>query len=188
MNTESDKVPWEDIESEASKMFDTSPLSGELEWVKECWQHLDEAGLTGNATILEETVTYLRLATLAQICEEFSGCIWDDNPETPLSYYSEVLQIDPLALGILAATANPEAFNCVTEDYDYHDAALDTVTAQLRPEIFACLCKAYGDKVTLYSRMAKTYPSSDEGSTDEFDVTSHNTRALKYVMNGFREG
>jgi hypothetical protein len=178
-----DTVNWEDIKGSASNMFHVWGDGGEFEWAEECWGHFKAKGLAGNSTILEQTATNLRLVTLACIYEEFAGLAWDENPESGVDYLSENLEIDSLALGILAATASPDNFNDAGDEYELREAALLSATSAQRSEIFACLCAAYGGEVPLYSRMARTYPSERDG--DEFDVTGGNCRSLQFVMNGF---
>jgi hypothetical protein len=170
-------------------MFHVWCGDGEIKWVEECWRHLGEAGLTGNATPLEATATLLRLVTLARVYEEFCGLAWDENPETPVDYLAEDLEIDALALGILAAQAAPDSFDDVAEDYELREAALLAATEAQRQEIFDCLSRAYGGDVQLYSRISRTNRSADDESDgDEFDVTGANATALSYVTNGFRHG
>lgn len=187
MSPEYDRVAWEEIAPAASKMFHVWCGSGETKWVEECWQHLGEAGLTDKTTLLEETATYLRLVSLAQVYEEFCGCAWDENPGTPLSDLADELEIDPLALGILGAIAGPDAFDDEADDSELREIALSAATAKQRVEIFSCLCKAYGGAVQLYSRMSKTnQQAGEEDNGNEFEVTGSNGIAISYVMNGFR--
>lgn len=188
MSPEHERVTWEEIAPAAARMFHVWFGDGEIKWVEECWQHFGDSGLTQRTTLLEETATYLRLAALAQVYEEFCGLAWDENPETPISYLAEHLKIDPLALGVLGAIASPDAFADAVDDTDLSDAALGAITDSQRPEIFACLCQAYGGEVALYSRMSKTNHSADEpDDADEFEVAGPNSAALSYVMNGFSQ-
>jgi len=178
-----DTVNWEDIEGSASNKFRVWVDGGELEWAEECWGHFKAKGLTGNSTILEQTATNLRLVTLARIYEEFAGLAWDENPEKGIDYLSENLEIDPVALGILANTAGATDFEDFYEDYDLREAALISATKAQRAEIFACLCAAYGGDVPLYSRMLRTNPS--ERVDVMLDVTKGHCTSLQFVMDGF---
>lgn len=180
-------VSWEDIEPAARKMFHVWMGDGELEWVKECWQHFAAKGLTGNTTALEITATYLRLVALARIYEEFCGYAWEENPETPVDYHAEHVEIDPLALGILAARSGDDSFDEAGEDYELREAALLAATDAMRAEIFDCLSAAYGGAVMLYARMSKTnHSANEEDDEDEFEVTGSNSSALQFVTDGFR--
>jgi hypothetical protein len=189
MNPNSDDIQWEDISKAASNMFRCWYGDGEIRWVKECWGHFQEAGLAGNATSLEGTASLLRLVCLARIYEEFSGLAWDENPDTPISYLTEDLTLDPVALGILGAQASPDAFDDLEDESELRDAAITAATDAQRSEISDCLAKAYGGDVQLYSRMYHTR-GSDEDANDgyEFEVTGPNSVALSYVMNGFQQG
>jgi len=187
MTDKNNMVSWADIESAAAKMFKVWTDGGELEWAKECWQHFSEAGLTGNVGVLETTKTYLRLVALARIYEEFCGRAWDENPDTPLDYLAENLEMDPVALGILAASDNEADFRDSSDYYELREAAMRSVTNAMRREIFECLAHAYGNEIKLYSRMSKTNHSADvEDDGDEFEVTGSNSIAYEYVTNGFR--
>lgn len=182
----SDTVAWEDIESAARQMFHVWMGNGEIEWVKECWQHFANKGLTGNLTKLDATATHLRLLALARIYEQFCGYAWEENPETPIDYLAENLTIDPLALGILAGQAATESFDEDYDDDELREAALIAATDAMRDGIHTCLAKAFGGSVPLYSRMSATNRSADsEDSGSEFEVTGSNCSALEFVTQGF---
>lgn len=144
--------------------------------------------MTRATTILEVTAAKLRLVTLAKIYQEFSGFAWDEDPETPLDYLAEDLEIDPVALGILAGKADWNDFEELTEDNYLFGVALETVTNNQRQEVFECLRNAYGDEFRLYSRLWHTRSARVERDSegDEFKLTGANSRALEYVRNGFR--
>lgn len=189
MSSEYDCITWEEVSKAASKMFNVWLGDGEIKWVEECWRHFGEAGLTGNSTPLEATAASLRLVTLARIYEEFCGLAWDENPETPIDYLAEDLELNSLALGILAAIASPEVFDGAGDEYELRETALAAATEAQRQEIFDCLRKAYGSDVQLYSRMSQTnQPDQDDSDGSEFDVTGSNALALSFVINGFKQG
>lgn len=91
-------------------------------------------------------------------------------------------------MGILAAIADPNTFEELSDDDSLLEAALLAVTDSQRHEIYECLKAAYGDEVRLYSRLWHTRSlSSEENSEgDEFEVTGANASAFEYVRNGFR--
>ncbi|TMA93748.1 MAG: hypothetical protein E6J74_17185 [Deltaproteobacteria bacterium] len=126
--------------------------------------------------------------TLARIYQEFCGLAWDENPETPIDYLAEDLHIDPVAIGVLAASTGCDELKEAVEEYELHEAALTAVTDNQRDEIFGCLKAAYGDEYRLYSRIWHTRsPLAEKDSEgDEFEVTGSNSTALEYVSNGFR--
>jgi len=182
-------IGWDDVEEAARKMFTVWINGNELKWAKEAWRHLAAAGLTGAATTLEISATKLRLVTLARIYHEFCGLAWDENPDCPASYLTEHLEIDPVALGILAAaTTRQNDFEELTEDDSLLDEAILAVINSQRTEIFECLKSAYGDEIRLYSRMWHTLSDESEKDSEgeEFEVTDAKANALEYVMNGFR--
>lgn len=178
---------WDEIEQAAKKMFNVWIDGGELKWAKEAWRHLRAAGLTSSTSTLEVTAAKVRLVTLARIYQEFSGFAWDENPETPLDYLAEDLEIDPVALGILAGRASPNGFEELTDDDSVLGAALLTVTDSQRAEIFDCLRKSYGDENKLYSRLwhTRSLLAEKDSEEDEWQVTGPNCAALQYVSNGF---
>jgi hypothetical protein len=183
-----DHIQWEEVEEAASNMFAIWSDGGELAWAKECWGHFAKSGLTGSATVLEATTSFVRLVALARIYEEFSGYAWDENPETAAHTLAEDLEIDPVALGILAGATGGGDFDGASDEYELREAAFLVVTDSMRAEIFACLTKAYGDEVKLYSRMARTKHSADnDDDADEFEVTGPTTAAYGFVTEGFRK-
>jgi hypothetical protein len=186
MNYQPGFVNWTDVEDAAREMFRVWVDGGELQWARECWQHLTKKGLTSNSSLLEENAVYLRLVALARYYAEFCERAWDEVLDRSLDDTAENLDIDPVALGILAATARPKAFKHVVDESELREEALEAVTSAMRREIFDCLAEAYGGDIALYSRMSQTNRSSDEEDDgDEFDVSGYNMRALEYVRNGF---
>jgi hypothetical protein len=106
-----------------------------------------------------------------------------------VSYLAENLEIDPVALGILAAsTPDRNDFEELTEAEDLTEDALLAVVNSQRTEIFDCLRVVYADAIQLHSCIWHTRsPEAEEDSEcDEFEVTNPNSAALDYVMNGFR--
>ena len=180
---------WEEMELAAAKMFSVWVGGLELEWAKEAWGHLYAAGLVGGETILEATAGRLRLVTLARIYQEFCGLAWDEHPETPLDYLAENLEIDPLALGILAAAGQADKFDDAMNEYELREAALSAVTDGQRSEIFQCLKAAYGNDVQIYTRLWHTRcaVAEKDSQDEEFAVTSANGAALDYVIHGFHK-
>jgi len=182
----SDVVTWSDIEPAARQMFRVWMGSGEITWVKECWKHFEHKGLTRNTSPLEQTATHLRLLALVCIYEQFCGYMWDENPDTPLSYLTENLSIDPLSLGILAGSASPGSFDEECDEDELREAALGVAIDAMRDEIHSCLAEAYGGSVALYSRMSKTNRAANhEDNGSEFEVTGSNSSALQFVTQGF---
>jgi len=187
--SQTENIAWDKVEGAAAKMFNIWVDGSELKWAKEAWRHLAAFGLTGATTILEITATKLRLVTLARIYHEFCGLAWDENPDWPVSYLAENLEIDPVALGILAAsTPDRNDFEELTEDDSLIDDAVLAVVNSQRSEIFDCLTAAYGDAIRLYSRMWHTRSEDEKKDSegDEFEVTDPNATALDYVIPGFR--
>jgi hypothetical protein len=184
------QVRWEEVEHAAAKMFNIWVDGAELAWAKEVWGFLHSAGLTSADTPLERTAANLRLVTLARVYHEFCGLAWDENSDTPIEMFAEDLEIDPVALGILAQSSGDESFGEASDEYSLRIAALTTVSDHQRLEIFRCLTTAYGNNVRLYSRMWHTRSSDQRGETDsiEFEVTLRNSAAFEYVMNGFQGG
>lgn len=185
---------WERVSHAARRMFNVWVGGSELAWAKEAWRRLHTSGLASDATILEDTASKLRLVALARIYEEFCGLAWDENPETPLNYLAEDLDIDALALGVLAGGTEAELED-EADEYKLREAALVAVTNHLRRDVFQCLESAYGGFNQLYSRLWCTSPSAAVTEEDEpyaigeeFEATPTNAAALSYVMNGFRYG
>jgi hypothetical protein len=183
-----DCIEWSEIEAAASKMFAVWSGGGELAWAKECWGYLTPLGLTLNTNPLDMTTSLLRLVALARIYEEFCGYAWDENPGSSAHTLAEDLEIDPVALGILAGQLPDQYFDEATDEYELREAALIAVTDSMRPELFANLVNAYGSENKLYSRMAKTnHDPDEEDDNDEFEVTGPNESAYNFVMSGFRK-
>jgi hypothetical protein len=180
-------ISWDEVADAATTMFRVWASGGELEWAKECWMHFEKAGLTSGADVVETTKSYLRLVALAHIYEEFSSYMWDENPGTTLSDLAEDLEINAIALGVIAS--RDPGFECdrIDDDGTLHEHVLAAVIDQLRPEIHCCLIEAYGGEGALYSRMAKTTENTESGNSfEEFSPTGPHVRAWSFVSNAFQ--
>jgi hypothetical protein len=183
------KITWDEVEHAAAKLFNIWVDGNELKWAEEVWRLFAVAGLTGAETLMEETASKLRLATLARVYHEFCGLAWEEDPDWPANYLTEDLEIDPVALGILAGgTDRRNEFEELTDDVSLLDEAILAVVDSHRTEIFDCLKLAYGNEFKLYTRMWHTRSDDAEKDSegDEFELTGGNTIALEYVTNGFR--
>lgn len=197
-----EEIDWDWVEDAVKNIFNIWVDGSELGWAKEVWEHFGKAGLNQAPGLVEQTKIYLRLVTLGRIYHEFCGCGWDENPDWPIDFFVEHLDVDPLALGILAAKAA-----CDYEDFDdesdLREIALITVSDEMRHEIYEFLKKTYGGDMKLYSSMWRTCrpaqrekgddddvddedrEEDDEEDYDEFAVTGNNMSALNYVQQGF---
>lgn len=186
------EIGWEDVEDAAAKIFNVWYIGSELEWAKEVWDHLGKAGLNQASGVLERTKVSLRLVTLGRIYHEFCGCAWDENPDWPIGDFAEDLEIDPVALGLVAAEKGVDQSDYWLDDEsDLRESALIKASDAMRREIFDCLKQAYGNEIQLYSRMRQTHQPELRDSDDlehdfeEFEVTGNNMYALNYVQQGF---
>ena len=177
---------WADVKDAAAKMFSVWVDGHELAWAREAWGHLHPAGLASEETVLEVTVAKLHLVTLARIYQEFCGIAWDENPETPVNDLAEDLDIEPVALGILAASADVEQFHAAVDTNELLESALIAASDCQRVEVFECLKAAYGGDIQLYTRLWHTRSAEEEG--EEFEPTTPNGAALQYVLSGFQQG
>lgn len=176
---------WADVQEAAATMFSVWMGGSELEFAKEAWGHLHAAGLARQETIVEATAGKLRLATLARVYEEFCGHAWQENKETPIEWLVEGLDVDPVAVGILAQFYGGH-FADVSDDDELRQTALNAVKDGQRAEVYRCLRTAYGGDAQLYARLWHTSglpADTDEGS--EFEATFTNAAAYAYVMSGF---
>jgi hypothetical protein len=136
---------------------------------------------------METTAANLRLLTLARIYQEFCGHVWEENPDTPLLYLAENLEIDPVALGILAALQDAHRFDEAVDDDELRELALVVATDGQRREIARCLKEAYGSSERLYSRLwhTRSAEAEEDSGGDEFVGSSANSFGLNFVINDF---
>lgn len=181
-------------------MFKVWTYGNEFEWARECWGHLQRAGLLDESTLLQYTASKLRLLTLSRVYEEFCGLAFEVSSDPYITCQAEELCLDKVSLGILAAQYAPQAQ--LDEDFtDYEQSleelALIEVTTHQRQEIHRCLCNAYGSSAQLYKRMYYTrtidYEDDEEddedyGRDEHLEVTGLNVRAFCFVEHGFNHG
>lgn len=188
-----DEVAWEEVEDAATEIFNVWYIGSELAWAKEAWEHFSKAGLNQASSVLDRTKVNLRLLALGRIYHEFCGYAWDENTDRPIEYMAEYLDIDPVALGVIAGNAGLDQFADIKDEEGLRESALIEASEGLRAEIFDCLKSAYGSDTELYSRMWKTCRSETRwvddieefGAGEEFWVTAGNMSAWQFVENGF---
>jgi hypothetical protein len=185
-----DESGWSDVSDAAGKMFNVWVDGHELEWAREAWGHLHPAGLEGEETCLKVTAAKLHLVTLARVYQEFCGLAWEENPETPVDYLAEDLDMDSVALGILAAaSSDSEYFKDAVEDHELREAALLAASdgrggkslsnSKLPTAAMSRFTRAFGirDQIPTVSTQTKS-------SNRLLVIAPH----CKYVMGGFEQG
>lgn len=181
---------WEEVEEAAEHMFEMWLFGSEHEFAKEAWGHLFAAGLVSFKSLIESTASKLRLLTLAVAYREFGRVAWEEDRGDSLNDLVEGLDVDPVALGILASRTGANDFSRIIEGDDLFEIALRVVTKNERKTVFECLKRAYGDEIKLYSRMWHTKCSEcdEDCEGDEFEVTGPNSVSLRFIECGFVEG
>lgn len=177
-------VEWDEIEKAASKMFNIWTSGGDLAFAKECWGHLTAAGLTDDDTIVVRTETYLRLVALRLTYSEFCAKKWDQNEETEITYLAENLEIDRLALGLLAHPHIEHGGVSFDDKYELHEAALTAATEVVRSETFECICRAYGGQLGLYQRLSRTAGNASLDDDSDLEPDGNNLDAFDFVERG----
>jgi hypothetical protein len=174
-------VEWDEISDAASGIFSIWTSGGDLDFAKESWTHLAAGGLTSDDCVYDLTRTLLRLIALRLIYGEFCAAKWDEQSETPISYLVEDLEIDPLALGLIAGDYLAPGSE-LGDPFSLRAAALEAAVKRLRPYVFACLLNAYGGSIDLYSRLSRTAANLDanDDSGDGATVTG-DCAALDFI-------
>lgn len=176
-------LDWIDIEPAAAGMFRIWTSGGDLAFAKEAWTHLAAAGLTDDDTPLLATQAQLRLIAIYRIYERFSRFKWDEGDEMPIVFLAEGMEVDRLALGLLAAADRKVDWPAL-EGIDMYEEALRSAVDSLRPSVFECLRKAYRGDTGLYVRLSRTRSNDPEDDDNAFDLTGLNVDAYAFVRFG----
>lgn len=176
-------VEWNEISDAASGIFNVWTSGGDLDFAKESWSHLAAGGLTSDDCVYDSTRTLLRLIALRLIYGEFCAAKWDEQSETPISYLVEDLEIDPLALGLIAgdylAPGSEQG-----DPFSLRAAALEAAVERLKPEVFACLMNTYGGSIELYSRLSRTAANLDANDdTGDGATVTGDCAVLDFIRN-----
>lgn len=177
-------VEWDEIEKAASGMFNIWTSGGDLVFAKECWGHLTTAGLTGDNGVVARTETCLRLVALRLIYEEFCAAKWDENAETEIILLAEDLDIDRVAVGLLASPYIESGGIFYEDEYDLREAALAVAVDAVRSETFECIRSAYGGQTGLYQRMSRTAGNEDLDDDSDLDADGNNLAAFEFTERG----
>lgn len=177
-------VGWDEIESAAAGMFDIWTSGGDLAFAREAWEHLRAAGLADDDTPALATQARLRLIALYRIYEGFCLAKWNENPDTPIAFLAEDLQIDRLALGLLAAPHMHPGDWLAVDEFEMYEVALAAAVKALRPEVLDCLKKAYGGDSALYQRLSRTRSNNDEYDDRDWDIEGGDVDGYAYVKYG----
>jgi len=176
-------VEWDEISDAASRIFSIWTSKGDLVFAKESWSHLAADGLTSDDCVYDLTRTFLRLVSLRLLYGEFCATKWDEQSEPPIQFLVEDLEIDPLALGLIAAHWL-EPGSEYLDEFSLRDAALTAAVEGLKPETFSCLLKAYGGPIGFYSRLSRTAGNLDEDDDNGDGATvSGDCAAFDFIRN-----
>lgn len=176
-------VEWDEISDAASGIFNIWTSGGDLDFAKESWSHLAAGELTSDDCVYDLTRTLLRLIALRLVYGEFCAAKWDEQSEPPISYLVEDLEIDSLALGLIAGDYLAPGSE-LGDPFSLRAAALEVAVERLKPEVFSCLLNAYGGPIELYSRLSRTSASVDANDDSGDGATvAGDCAALDFIRN-----
>ena len=179
-------LAWEDIRGPASKMFNIWTSGGDLDFAEQAWQFLQAAGLVSGDDIVSKTKSCMVLLALCRIYLAFCEAKWDESADIPISFLAEDLDIDPVALGLLASgEMSKYVQDLYFEAFELRENALVAVTKLLEPQVLECLRTAFGGSTGLYLRLSRTRANDDEQDGNEFEVTGPNMDAYDFLNHGF---
>ena len=179
-----DKLEWKEVEYAAEQIFDQWGGEHILRWVEEAWGHLKTAELTESGSLLELTQAQLRLIVLAELVGSYRKYALGESSDDVTWYSAEHLDIDQLALGILAGRSS-DILND-SDDSTLLAEALDQVVADLKPTVVSCLTSAFGEAHGLHKSLWNAVTGSDDPDTDEaFEPAADQLSAYAHVEQGF---
>ena len=132
------------------------------------------------------TGTYLRLVALRLIYGEFCAAKWDESTETEIVHLAEDLEIDGLALGLLASPHMEDGGLSIIDERDLREAALIAAVEAVRTGRFECIRNAYGGQTGLYKRLSRTAGNDDSDDGSDLEPTGNNLGAFEFTESGRR--
>jgi hypothetical protein len=153
-------------------------------FVNAAWTHIEGAGRPDYATVLEETEAKVRLLTLGCIYLDFCSIALGECESPDFEMWAEALDVEIYCLGQLVGTEHEEC-NEAEGKGDFCRRALNVLTDQFRPQLYAALVKGFGGVSALYSVLWQNcHDTTADG--EEWRVTSSTGAAYEFVAGGVR--
>ena len=175
-------LAWSDVETRASRIFNIWTGGGDLAFAREAWGDLTAAGLAEDEGPVARTRSLLRLLALRRICDEFSCAKWQEGAGD--DWRDTELELDALALGLLAAEPLQGEVDSYSDEYELKNAAAIAVCETVMPEVVSCLRKAFGGTIGLYRRLSRMASNDNEDDPFDDEPSGDNLAAFDYVDNG----
>lgn len=140
-----------------------------LEWAKQAWGFITDAGLSGYSSPLGRTKVVIRFLALAGIFSDFYEIAFSDGFKPDHLYVATELEATPFRLGQLVGS--DQEWN---NDDDDMTSLLHSLANNAREEVYNALLSGFGHMPTLFISLWKTNACEpDYGDDDDEDVDSN---------------
>ncbi len=186
----SDRVLWDELEPVASKWDCVWNDREKLEWAKQAWGFITDAGLAGYSSPLGRAKVVIRFVALAEIFADFYEIAFSDGFKPDHLYIATELELTPFRLGQLGGS-DPEWDN----DDDDLDSLLHSLVGSARKEVYIALVSGFGHLPALFISLWKTnliyMDDYDDGDDDDLDnnivssnLTPEKLQAYEWLTEG----
>lgn len=185
----SDLLSWEELEPLASEWDCVWNDPPKLEWAKEAWRILTEAGLTSYSSEIDRVRVAMRFLGLAGLFADFYQIAFTDGFEPQYLDLCNGLEITPFRLGQLVGEDSEWSF----EEEDL-DSLLQSLANDSRKEIYLALTSGFGGLSGLFISLWKSNPAAcsadygDDGEEDNLIVSNNLTPEKFEVYQWLSEG
>jgi hypothetical protein len=156
----SDKVSWEELEPLASGWGCVWDNADKLQWAKEAWGIITDAGLATYSSPVDRARVVMRFMALAGIFSDFYEIAFLDGFKPEYLHIARELDVTDFQLGQLAGEDGDED--------DLHSLVLE-FSAKSRAEVYKALVTGFGHLPALFISLWKTNPSLADYRDDEDD-------------------
>jgi hypothetical protein len=162
----SDKLQWEELEPLASGWDCVWNDKEKLEWAKQAWGFIGNAGLASYSSSVERGKVVIRFLALAGIFSDFYEIAFSDGHKPEYSYIADALGLTPFHLGQLVGSNTDWEHDNDEDELEW----LQHLSTAARPEVYSALVLGFGHLPSLFISLWKTNASpADYGDDDEDD-------------------
>ncbi len=155
VSSESNTLTWSDVEDAAElafRGFEHPGLEfGALEWAKQAWERLIQAGLATYSINdeLERSQVVIRFLALADFYLEFCSVAWEESHEPNYRLWADTLEIIHYDAKELISSDSDSTFYD-DDEYELDDDDLKKLADNVRVEVLYALLESFGNISVLF--------------------------------------
>lgn len=159
-------MDWEQVVHVAERIFKVWRSGGDLEWAKQAWKTLNQAGLTKDSTALEQCQSVIYLICLADYYYGFCTLYREEYLESDFVGWASTFPIHGFQIGQLVGS---DTLDDETDPDIFYQKGLEVLTDDCSQSVIDTVEQSFEHRCSLFINLWRSTLSADENDLESPD-------------------